>query len=311
MKTKRRRLRLRKQVIVTIPIILLLITTFSIVLINKNKNLKNEANVVKIETADSLEITDNNSVDNTDNTTSYLTTLSEAIYKRKRDNTIIYYAQKFKMNIDKTLELAYNFTNNFTAEDYLQNFVIGPEKVKLDRVSFPSEEAGIAFFVRDIYRYPGKYGTTSEEIRTTDAISTERTRIDGKIYVDNGMTYEQYLGKICDLFQVDKNIILAISYMESGYTTSNLFNNKNNIGGHRGYSGWMSYPTLEAGIIAHVLTVKAIADNHNIDTNTDSAIELLSSIYVNGHPNDPDAHWTNKVTIITNQIKEKDLFTIK
>lgn len=305
MKTKRRHRRLRKQVVITLPIILLIITLSMILIMNKNTNLKGEANVIKIETESSSLLEDS-----IVSISPSVESINNFIYNRKRDNTVIYYAKKFKLNVDKVLELVHQYTNNYTDEKYLTNFVIGPESVQEDRQSFSSEEAGIAFFVRDVYRYPQRYGTTDAEISTTNEISTDRTIIDNEIYVDNGMTYEQFLGKICDLFQVDKNIVLAISYMESGYLTSNLFNNKNNVGGHRGYSGWMSYPTLEAGIIAHVLTVKAIADNYNIDTNSENAISELSSIYVNGHPNDPDDHWTNKVTIITNQIKEKDLFDI-
>lgn len=303
MKPKRKHRRLRKQVIMCIPIILLIITLSTILIIKKNKNLNGEANVLKSQTASATTLEGTQ-------TSSYVESINNLVYNRKRNNTVIYYAQKFKLNVDKTLELVRNFTNDYTSELYLKNFIIGPVSIQTTKEPFASEEAGIAYFIRDLYRYPQKYGTSIEEIRASDETSIERMVVDGKIYVDNGMTYEQYLGKICDLFAIDKNIVLAISYMETGYLKSNLFNYKNNVGGHRGSSGWLSYPTLEAGIIAHALTVKAITDNYNIDSTSENAISELSSIYVNGHPDNPDEHWTSKVTLISNQIKEKDLFTI-
>lgn len=303
MKPKRKHRRLRKQVIMCIPIILLIITLSTILIIKKNKNLNGEANVLKSQTASATTLEGTQ-------TSSYVESINNLVYNRKRNNTVIYYAQKFKLNVDKTLELVRNFTNDYTSELYLKNFIIGPESIQTTKEPFASEEAGIAYFIRDLYRYPQKYGISIEEIRASDETSIERMVVDGKIYVDNGMTYEQYLGKICDLFAIDKNIVLAISYMETGYLKSNLFSYKNNVGGHRGSSGWLSYPTLEAGIIAHVLTVKAITDNYNIDSTSENAISELSSIYVNGHPDNPDEHWTSKVTLISNQIKEKDLFTI-
>ena len=84
--------------------------------------------------------------------------------------------------------------------------------------------------------------------------------------MDNGLTFEQYVGKISDLYEIDKAFVLAIINLESGYQSSYLFTNMNNVGGHRGLGGtWKSYTTLEAGVLAHVLSVKNIADKNNID----------------------------------------------
>ena len=163
----------------------------------------------------------------------------------------------------------------------------------------------------DIYRSPSRYGVTSEEIKKELVVDQYKNRVDGKVYLSNGLTYEQYLGKICDELNVDKELALAISYLETGYLKSNLFNLSNNVGGQRGSGGWLKYPTLEAGIIGHVITVKALIENNGIDTTSPNAIRDLSSIYVNGHANNPSDSWTSKVTIIKNRISEKDLFTIE
>lgn len=303
---KRHKLRLRKQVIVAFFIALILFTClFSLILHNNKLN----TNVIKSNSTleASYNINDNKSLDY-----KYVYQIENLILNRKRDNTVIYYAQKFQLDVDKTLELVHQFTEDYTNEMYLTNYWIGPDNVIKNFINpFTSEEAGIAYFVRDIYRYPEKYGSSIESLRLLENIENEKTIKEGKVYVQNGLTYEQYLGYICDLFEVDKSTVLAISYMETGYLKSTLFTNKNNVGGQRGYAGWMEYPTLESGIIGHVLAIRAMINNYEIDLSSNSAISDLSSIYVNGHPNNPDAHWTEKVTIIRENIREKDLFTIE
>jgi hypothetical protein len=132
--------------------------------------------------------------------------------------------------------------------------------------------------------------------------------------MDNGLTFEQYVGKISDLYEIDKEFVLAIINLESGYQSSYLFTNMNNVGGHRGIGGtWKSYTTLEAGVLAHVLSVKNIADKNNIDAKemTNEEIYAFSGTYVTGSAAKPSSSWTGKVTKIKENISKKDLFTIK
>ena len=129
--------------------------------------------------------------------------------------------------------------------------------------------------------------------------------------MNNGMTFEQYVGHISNLFGVDPATALAISYHEAGIKTSALFQTKNNIGGHKGLNGWKSFTTLEAGIIGHVISVRNIAARAGGDLNTYEGLTAFSSIYVNGHVGNPSMHWTDKVTYFRNQINTKDLFTIE
>ena len=49
------------------------------------------------------------------------------------------------------------------------------------------------------------------------------------------------------MYGVNKTLALAIVYEESGIMTSSLFRNSNNMGGLRGGSGWLKFPSLEAG----------------------------------------------------------------
>jgi hypothetical protein len=82
----------------------------------------------------------------------------------------------------------------------------------------------------------------------------------------NGMTYEQFLAKICDLYGINKVFALAIVYEESGIMSSSLFNYSNNMGGLRGNGGWLSFPSLEAGTISYVFTLKNLLDRYNVDS---------------------------------------------
>lgn len=313
MKEKKTRLRLRKQVIYLLPVVILLTLLSITLIISKNSVLTNE--VVKHNNYSSQEINDlptNGDFKLED--IKYFQDFYKFLDKRQKDNTVIYYASVFKLDIDKTLEIAHKYTNNFEDEEFNKNFVIGPNSVKKSKGSFPNIEAGIAYFVRDLYRYPERYGSSIYEIRLDETPTTKTKNKNGKIIMDNGLTFEQYVGKISDLYEVDKAFVLAIINLESGNQSSYLFTNKNNVGGHRGIGGtWKSYTTLEAGVLAHVLSVKNIADKNNIDAKemTNEEIYAFSGTYVTGSSAKPSSSWTGKVTKLKENISKKDLFTIK
>ena len=299
---QRKKLRLRKEVYYVIPIAMLLATFLTLLVINSKRMELHEVEASPVESNTTVATSINSKV-----LDRLINNYNNHIYIRQRDNTIIYYASKFKLDINKTLELAHNYTNYYHDENYLQTFVIGPDKVKQRIGSFQTEEAGIIYFVKDLYSWPQTYGLEINEIRTSEEPDISRTYKDGKILLENGLTYEQFVAKISNDFGLNPKLVLAISYLETGYLQSGLFVYNNNVGGMRGYDGWMEFTTLEAGAIAHVVAVKAIIDRYGIDMNSDNAISELSSIYVNGYEGQPDAHWTEKVTIIFNNINEEDL----
>lgn len=305
MNKKRHKLRLRKQVVMCIPVLLAITILTTGIIIKKSGILSNEVAASSVFT--SKKETDEKQLSDLE----YFKSISEMIEKRQKDNTIIYYAQTFKLDVDKTLSIAHHYTNNYEDEEFNKNFVIGPTSVKNKLGSLKNFEAGVVYFVRDLYRYPEKYESSIEEIRTDETPTLKTKSNDGNIYMDNGLTFEQYVGKICDLFEVDKATVLAISYQEAGIKTSGLFKYSNNIGGHRGYDGWMKFTTLEAGVIAHVIAIKSMQDNYGLDLSTYEGLSALSGIYVNGNTSKPQQTWIEKVSIFKNQINEKDLFTIK
>lgn len=310
MTKKRHKLRLRKQVIMCIPILIFIITIALFVVIDRENIFAiRSSGIAKIV---SYKTSAPNTIDDLVKLSErpFFTNLNNLTENRRKDNTIIYYAQKFKLNVDKTLELAHSFTNNYTDERFNQNYVIAPVESVDSIGSFDSFEAGVIYFVRDIYRNPEKYGSTFEEIHASYDVDIDRVMVNDIIYLD-GLTFYQYLGKICDMYGVDKALALAISYQETGILTSNLFVNSNNMGGQKGYNGWMKYPTLEAGIIGYVLSLKNIIENYEIDMSTENAIYDLSGPYVNGMKGTISENWAQKVTYFKAKIEEQDLFSIK
>jgi len=305
MNKKRHKLRLRKQVIKYIPIALLFaILTISLIM-NVDKTFATE-----IKSNDSVASENLIEEEGILSENKYIIEFTKMMDKRQKDNTIIYYASKFKLNIDKTLEIAHTLTNDFEDENYKVTNAIAPAKYANKIGPFDSFEAGVVYFVRNLYSYPERYGSSIAEMRLDETPTINERRIDGKIIMDNGLTFEQYLGKICDLYGLDKSFVLAIVYEESGIMKSGLFKYNNNIGGLRGYDGWMSFPTLEAGIIGHVMSIKGIIDNYSVDMTNENAIAIFSGPYVKGNTNSIAESWTNKVTYFKEQIASEDLFTI-
>lgn len=312
MKTNKNRLRLRKQVVYLLPVVIFL-TLLSLTIISRNHPLAfevdNQENLAS-QRIDDLSI--NNDFKLSD--LKYIKEFNKFIEQRKKINTIIYYASIFKLDIDKTLQIAYKYTNNLSDPEFNQNFVIGPKSVKKSKGSFPNYEAGIAYFARDLYRYPERYGSSIYEIRLDESPTIKKKDKKGNIIMDNGLTFEQYVAHICSLYGLDPAFTLAIINLESGYQSSYLFTNNNNVGGHRGIGGiWKTYTTLEAGVLSHVLSVKSIAAKSNIDAKemTNEEIYAFSGTYVTGNAAKPSSSWTEKVTKIKEDILKKDLFTIK
>lgn len=308
MTKKKHKLHLRKEVLRIIPVFIFILFVGTALYINKKNLTKKEVPANEVLASNKL-----SKVKSKANLSDlkYINQFENMMEQRQKDNTIIYYAQIFKLNVPKALELAHKFTNNYKDENYLKSFIIGPTGIQNKTTPFKSFEAGAAYFARDIYRYPEKYGTSISEMRLDETPTKKVVAKDGNIYMNNGMTFEQYMGKISDLFGVDAATALAISYHEAGIKKSFLFTDCNNIGGHRGYDGWMRFTTLEAGVISHVLTIKAMQDNYNLDLNTIEGLAGLSGIYVNGRVSKPAESWLNKIQIFKREIYEQHLTSYK
>ena len=314
MSRKRTRLRLRKHILISVPLALLVSFLAATYILSQNTALAREVEKKDTLANNTIEVPieyDENKMSLlSDNI--YIEELTKRVSEIKKDQMIEYYAGLYNLNTDRAVELARYWTDNYRSDLYTSTYIISTPYYMPATGSITSEEAGIIFYVKDLYTYPERYGSSIPEMRISEVPRTERTYdAYGNIIMSNGMTFEQYVGYISDLFGVDKTTVLAISYHEAGVKTSNLFQNKNNIGGHKGLNGWKSFMTLEAGIIGHVLSVRNISARAGGNLTTYEGLTAFSSIYVNGHAGNPSQHWTDKVTYFRNQINSKDLFTIE
>ena len=308
MAIRRTRFKLRKQFVIAIPIFLLVTAiSLSFVLLNRRSY---SATIVKVETESS-------NIEPTNEPTTNLLADNELVKRyssyrgtRQKENTIAFYASLFHLDTTKAVEIAKKLTNDFTNENFLKSNVIGNEKIINKIGSFNSFEAGVVYYARDLYRNPERYGTTSKEIIVDYSIDTTRNIVNKKIIMKNGLTFEQFYGKMADLFGIDKSTGLAMAYLESGRLNSKLAKNKNNIGGMRGSKGWMSFPTLEAGAIAHILTIRSISNKHGFDITDTDGIYKFSGVYVNGSTSKPSEKWTHDVLNLKAKIDSKDVFKI-
>lgn len=299
---KKPTLKLRKEVLISIPIALF-VAVLAIVIIANNKKANLEtAKKAEVQSENFLDVTmseDNRNFSDTELIKNFV----EFKNKRKIDNTVAYYAEQFHLDPTKVVEIARRLTNNYEREDYNVNFSVKPGDG-----TFSSYEAGIVYFVRYLYRNPSSYGTTSAEIGDRGIITTNNNKVDGHIRLDNGFTYEQFLGKIAEMYGVNKNLALAIVYEESGIMTSSLFRNSNNMGGLRGGSGWLKFPSLEAGTICYIFTLKNLLDRSGLDSYQNSSVYALSGIYVNGNSSMPSEDWSGKVLHFMQRIEANKVF---
>ena len=231
----------------------------------------------------------------------YINSFIDMKNKKKIDNTIIYYAHQFNLDAKKVTDLARELSSNYESDSVKnQNAIVASDG------EFKSLEAGIVYFVRYLYRNPESYGTTGREIGLNSSVRVASRKENGHIMLNNGMTYEQFLAKICDLYGINKTLALAIVYEESGKMTSTLFTRSNNMGGLRGGSGWLAFPSLEAGTICYVFTLKNLL--RGLDSFQTSSVYALSGIYVHGNASDPAPEWTGKVLNYMNIIEANKVF---
>lgn len=95
----------------------------------------------------------------------------------------------------------------------------------------------------------------------------------------------QYFYNVCLEYGVDPYLAGAISLYETGYGTSNLAVNQNNVGGMRTSGGWMSFATIEEGISAYVRNLANNYMNYGLTTP-----ETMVNKYAEG-----SSSWVNNV----------------
>jgi len=293
------KLHLRKQIIYAIPLSISLALFIFLFIAKINRNTHVELRSLNVNLTSSNEIQAPLDL-------SFLDEYNEKLKLRKIDNTVGFYAQRFKLDTKKAIALARELTNNYTDEKYLQTYTItnNPNSTEIN----PNQEAGIIRFIKILNSYPETFGLEWEDIHVSDERDTVRVRNEkGQIIMKNGMTFEQYVAKISNIFEMDPVLSLAIIYNESGRCRSPLFINNNNVAGMKSIDGWAKYTTLESGVISYLYNLNIILNKYQFDTNTEEGLMNLSAVYVNGDINTPSLTWYDTTSKIMNELRESDL----
>lgn len=203
------------------------------------------------------------------------------------DSYLKEYSKYYNLDGEKVVSFARSITNDYTID---LNEVGG--SIKTD-----STEGKCMLFVyylnKNKLSKPLKdYGFSKEYFK----VSNKKTTMGKNQTLSSGLTFSEFLGKVCDIVGVDKNYLLAISYLETGKNTSTLALRNNNFGGLRGNGEYFSYPSPEMGIIAFVLNLKGY-EKYNL-----SSIYELSGIYTHGSVSNPSYTWVNSVKKYYNEI---------
>lgn len=207
--------------------------------------------------------------------------LKESV-REEIDNYLKEYSSYYNLDGDKVVEFARSVTNNY--ETPLSEIYSG------NSVNSSTREGQAMMFVyylnRDsLSKSLGEYGLSSDHFKVSGVMAT----MGSDQVLRSGLTFSQFLGKVCDNLGMDKNYLLAISYLETGKNTSSLARYSNNFGGLRGRGEYYSYSSPEEGIIAFILNLKSY-EKYGLNS-----IYELSGIYTHGNKYNPSNTWVNSV----------------
>lgn len=182
------------------------------------------------------------------------------------------YSKYFHFDSKSVIELAKKYTNHYT------NF----ENVIPKEITSP--ESSCMLFVYLLYCGDLDIEYNKEDLIITKDITTAPHDNLNNFYLSTGEKYSVFLGKICDLFQIeDKSIVLSDSFTEISMQGSYSSNTRNNFGGMKYNGEHLSYPTPEAGIICFCGNFKM-----HYDAYTMISLEELACYHITGKKEMPN-----------------------
>lgn len=184
------------------------------------------------------------------------------------------YSNYFHFDSKIVIELANKYANHYT------NF----ENVIPKEYEITSPESACMLFVYLLYRGNLDIEYNKEELVINQEISTTPHNDLNYFYLSTGEKYSVFLGKICDLFQIeDKSMVLSDSYTEISMQGSYSSNTRNNFWGMKYKGEHLSYPTPEAGIICFCGNFKKHYNDYNINN-----LEELACYHITGKKEMPN-----------------------
>lgn len=220
------------------------------------------------------------------------------------------YSFYFNYNPEYLIDVFKKATDNYSNIDLV---------LDADKYDLTNPETIAIIFVYYFYRDPQKYlniditdygyNSKSDFVTTNEIYIIEpnwmHNHIEDKtvekedITLRNGLTYSEYVGRMCDLIGIPeeyKAYVLGVSYAERGKFGSENSIYLNNMGGLRGENGYFEYPCPEAGIIAFVANIRRYEWAFNIDSMLDFGNTYDGDEFVD--------QWVSNVTNFQKEITE-------
>lgn len=172
--------------------------------------------------------------------------LEEENVLSQREEWVKKYTDIYGLDYDLVYANLQRLTNDFTSEDYLNNFHINGVTCKGSDVYADSEEQLILLYVRCCKQLPSQVGLSSKEIVKDTGY-------------DSGTSYASMIDWISKVVGVDRNIYYAMVQAETGFN-SELFLNSYNPIGIRTNGEWWSFSSAAEGLIEGALELAKYND---------------------------------------------------
>ncbi|MBR6133252.1 MAG: hypothetical protein IKQ29_00885 [Bacilli bacterium] len=206
------------------------------------------------------------------------------------------YAKVFHLNSDIAFEKLKEVTDNFTSEEFNEEFACKDLYFCESKVFANSYEQLVIFFLRDLKIDPGKYGLSLEQLVGNEDYVTVGSFEDG--------SYIKLIGDYCNLFSEDPCLVYAIIETETGWNSDEL-KIKNNPANLRKDGNLIEFCTYEEGIIETILRVKSYRYN---DANTvEEMAKLHCQVDLDNDPNGLHINWINQVNKIYERIFDQQV----
>ncbi len=216
------------------------------------------------------------------------------------DQYLSTYAAYYNFDAKKVIKLARKLTNNYT---------IGFETINnTDQYDITNDEAACLMFVSQLKRNSLISSLESMNLNLDYFVSEPEEAIQplSLDVLEDGLTFSQFVGKICDLLQVDKYYVLSVIYSEVGEDFDcRCAREYRNFGGIRDSKtgDFIIYSSTQAGIIAMCRTLKRY-EQYNFDN-----IYNFCGMYRFGDPERYSETWISRVTWFHDKItKNKDYY---
>lgn len=194
------------------------------------------------------------------------------------------YTDIYGIDYQKVYNKLAEMTNDFTDENYLNQFIIGESKLKGLDVQCESKEMALLIAIRGMYMLPENYGFQSGELMTGLEYESE---------LDN--THQ--IAYVSRVLGIDPALNYAICRAECGFN-SEMFLTMNNPSGIRFDGEWARFPSRTAGFIEQACELL----KYKI-----KGIDTIEGIGAKHAPTiDPaNANWVSNVTMIYAEALER------